>query len=366
MGFSELFRDGILQSVPYSPGKPIEEVQRELGLSHISKLASNENPEGPIPEAVEAIAQAAREINRYPDGGAYDLTHALAKQLGVAPERVMLGNGSNEIVDMLIRALISPGERVVYAHPSFVVYHLTAGIHFECGRPIPLLADDRHDLPAMAEAVDASTKLVFVCNPNNPTGSYNDAEDFRAFMAQIPANVIVAVDEAYVEYVVAEDYPDTLAMLDQYPNLVIIRTFSKIHSLAGVRVGYMVGHAELVAELHKTREPFNVSSVAQAAAMACLENWHVVAGRRARNRAELERMAVALAELDFQVTPSQTNFLLVRHRRPAAELCDALLREGVIVRPMHPFGLGDGAIRISIGLPEENDHALRALKKILK
>ncbi len=366
MDFKKLFRPGILTTRSYTPGRPVEEVQRELGLEKVIKLASNENPEGPLPTVVSAIQKAALGINRYPDASCFELTRKLAGHLGVEPSNLIFGNGSNEVVDILIRALISPGENMVFSHHSFIVYMLTASVHFECGRPIPLASGDKHDLPAMAAAVDAKTKLVIVCNPNNPTGTYNTVEEFRTFLAAIPDNVIVAVDEAYYEYVAAEDYPQTLAMCGDYPNLVLLRTFSKIHSLAGLRIGYGVGHPDLIAELHKTREPFNVNMLSQAAALACIDAWDEVPGRARRNREQLEWMETELGNLGFEVVPSQTNFILVRTPGDAGKLTEALLHKGVIVRPMHAFGLGEGALRISIGLPEENQLCIEALKDIVK
>ncbi len=366
MDFKSLFRPGILATRPYVAGRPIEEVQRELGLPDVIKLASNENPEGPLPEVLAAIRAAAADVNRYPDSSCFELTRALAAHLGVAPESLLLGNGSNEVVDMMIRALVSPGENVVFGHPSFIVYALTTGIHFQTGRAVPLDAQDRHDLPSMAAAVDERTKLVIVCNPNNPTGTYNDDAGFRAFLAALPPRVIVAVDEAYYEYVTAPDYPQTLPLLVAHPNLVVLRTFSKIHSLAGLRLGYAVGHPGLIGELQKTREPFNVNSLAQAAALACLRHWDRIAERAARNRERMEWLAAKLTELGLRVTPSQANFLLVRCPGKAGAITDALLRRGVIVRPMDAFGLGDGALRISVGTPAENARCVAALEGILK
>ncbi len=365
MDLASLFRPGIRSTRPYTPGKPIEEVQRELGLASVVKLASNENPEGPLPAVVEAIERAAREINRYPDAAAFNLTRRLAAHLDVDPRCLILGNGSNEVIDMLIRALVSPGETVVYSERSFIVYGLTTRTHFECGRPVPMGDDDRHDLPAMAAAVDGTTKLMIVCAPNNPTGTYNTADEFRAFLAAVPERVVVAVDEAYYEYVTAADYPQTLPLLKEHPNLVILRTFSKIHSLAGLRVGYGVGSPEVIGEVQKTREPFNVNMISQAAAVACLDNWHEVAGRRDRNRAEREWLAGELARLGFANTPSQTNFLLTRGPGDAAALVQDLLHKGVIVRPMGPWGLDARALRISVGLPAENRRCVAALKEIL-
>jgi histidinol-phosphate aminotransferase len=364
--FQSLFRPGILKTRPYVAGRPIEEVQRELGLDDVIKLASNENPEGPIPEVAEAIHAAVADVNRYPDSSCFTLTQALAKHLGVAPETLLLGNGSNEVVDMLIRALVSPGENVVFGHPSFIVYAIATGVHFESGRAVPLDAHDRHDLPAMAKAVDGRTKLVIVCNPNNPTGTYNDAASFAAFLAALPERVIVALDEAYYEYVTAPDYPQTVPMLAAHPNLVVLRTFSKIHSLAGLRLGYAVGHPELIGELQKTREPFNVNSLAQAGAVACLGHWDRIGERARANRERLEWLAGRLGALGLKVTPSQANFLLVRCPGKAGEITDALLKRGVIVRPMAAFGLGDGALRISVGTPAENARCVAALEEIVR
>jgi len=367
MDFASLFRPGILQTQPYAPGKPVEEVQRELGIQDVVKLASNENPEGPLTAVLAAIERAARDVNRYPDGSCYRLTRAMAEHLGVEPRSLIFGNGSNEVIDILIRALVSPGENFVYSRHSFIVYPLTGAVHFETGRGVPLDADLRHDLPAMAAAVDARTKLVIVCNPNNPTGTYVNRDEFTAFLDALPERVIVALDEAYYECVVADDFPQTVPMLAERPNLVILRTFSKIHSLAGLRVGYGVGHPDLIAQLHRTREPFNVNSLAQAAALACLENWHEVAGRRRRNREQLEWLAGELARLGLRVTPSQTNFLFCRCEGSGKALADALLQRGVIVRPMDAFGLadGEGAVRISVGLPAENQRCITALAAIL-
>jgi histidinol-phosphate aminotransferase len=365
MDFRNLFRPGILENRPYSPGKPIEEVQRELGLDSVVKLASNENPEGPLPEVIEAIVKTARGINRYPDASCYQLTNALATHLDVEPAGLLLGNGSNEVVDILIRALVSPGENVIFSQHSFIVYNLTCKVHFECGIEVPLMEGDKHDLPAMARAVDANTKLVIVCNPNNPTGTYNTATEFGALLASVPPQVIIAVDEAYYEYVVADDYPQTLTLRRDHPNLFILRTFSKVHSLAGLRVGYGIGHPDLVAELQKTREPFNVNSLAQAAALACLQHWDQVAPRVSRNRARMDWLAGKLAELGLEVVISQTNFLLVRCPGHAGEWTRALLQRGVIVRPMAAFGLGEGAMRISVGLEEENERCVAALKEIM-
>ncbi len=368
MDHKQLFRPGILEVRPYAPGKPVKEVQRELGLDDVVKLASNENPEGPLPEVLEAITAVLPEINRYPDGAAWELTGALAAFHGVDRGAILLGNGSNEVLDMLVRGLLSPGENFVYSEHSFIVYGLAGKVHFETGRAVPMREGWVHDLDAMAAAVDAQTKLVIVCNPTNPTGTSVTAAEFDAFLDRIPGHVIVAVDEAYYEYVVAEDYPRTEPMLARRENLVILRTFSKIHSLAGLRIGYGLGHPALMGELQKTREPFNVNMISQAAAIACLQHWDAVEGRVRRNREQLEWMAAELAKLGLDVIPSQTNFLFCTLTgRSGTELSRRLLEQGVIVRPMDAFGLadGEGAVRISVGLPAENQRCIGALQQIL-
>ncbi|HOX26383.1 MAG TPA: histidinol-phosphate transaminase [Candidatus Krumholzibacteria bacterium] len=368
MDLKQLFRAGIREARPYVPGKPVEEVQRELGLADVIKLASNENPEGPLPEVVAALQRAALDVNRYPDGAAFALTRALADHLAVAPEAILLGNGSNEVIDMLVRALVSPGENFVYSEQSFLVYPIIGRVHFDTGRGVPIAPDWRHDLPAMAAAVDERTKLVIICNPNNPTGTYVGAQEFAEFLRRIPPRVIVAIDEAYYEYVTAADFPQTLPLLAQRPNLFVMRTFSKIHSLAGLRVGYGVGHPDLVGELQKTREPFNVNTLSQAGALACLEHWDAVAGRARRNREQLEWLAAELARLGLTVVPSQTNFLFcLAPGRRGQEIARSLLEAGVIVRPLDAFGLPDGAgaLRITVGLPAENRRCVAALARVL-
>jgi histidinol-phosphate aminotransferase len=364
--FDSLFRSGIRSTQPYSPGKPIEEVQRELGLSDIIKLASNEDPEGPHPAVIAGIQKGALEINRYPDGSCHELTKELGSQLGVEPEMIVLGNGSNELLNMIVRALISPGENMVFARPSFVVYDLAAATHFDCGKPVPLDHLDRHDLVAMANAVDDNTKLMMICNPNNPTGTYCSHDEIRNLLDTVPSSVVVVLDEAYFEYAYAEDYPDGVALMADYPNLVVTRTFSKIHALAGLRVGYLVAQPGFTQHLQKTREPFNVNTLAQAAARVALTLPQVVQQRALRNREQGQWLSRELTRLGFEVVPSQANFLFARHTLAAGELCERLLKQGVIIRPMSAFGLGDGAVRITIGLAEENRRCIFALERIFE
>ena len=355
-----------LEAIPtYEPGLTTAEVLARYGLSAAIKLASNESPYPPL-DAVQAVVRGGVEsLNRYPDAYGRVLRAQLAERHHVEIDQVVLGNGSCELILLAGQALLDPATTVVHADPSFAIYpHLAAASGAEA-IAVPLEDDGGHDLMTMAAHVDERTRLVIVCNPNNPTGTYNTLEEFVSFLRAVPKRVVVAVDEAYYEYVTAPDYPQTLSLREEYPNLVALRTFSKIHSLAGLRIGYRIGHADLVTELHKTREPFNVNSLSQAAALACLENWRVVPERALRNERERERLAAHLKALGFRVTPSQANFLLARCDGNAGQLTTALLHKGVIVRPMHAFGLGEGALRISVGLPEENDRCVAALREIL-
>ena len=231
---------------PYQAGKPIEDVQRELGISRVMKLASNEYLEGPFPEAIEAIERELGQLNRYPDPGSYELGHAVAEVYGITPEEVFFGNGNNEILELLIHLLAEPGQEVLYATPSFPIYGLICQTHYKVGRAVPLDANWVHDLPAMAEAVNERTRLVFICNPNNPTGTYVTGEQVASFMDRVPSDVVVVLDEPYVEFVTAEDYADWFSLRDSYPNLVSLRSFSKTYSLAGLRIGYLLGSEEIV------------------------------------------------------------------------------------------------------------------------
>ena len=366
MNFETLARQEILQVRPYVPGKPVEELQRERGLETIIKLASNENPHPPSESVLAVLAHGCRELNRYPDDSAYHLHRALAGQLGVDEARIIIGNGSVEILYLLAQIFVRPGENLVYATPSFVVYDIVARLSPGEGRPVPCDAEFRHDLGAMLARVDARTKLVFVCNPNNPTGTYTRAGELRDFVRALPEDVLVVVDEAYYEYVEAEDYPQTLEWLDAHPNLIVLRTFSKIHSLAGLRVGYGICHPELRALLERGRPPFNVNSLSQAAAVTSLGESARLCGIReenSRGRALLER---ELAAMGCRVLPSQTNFVMAFLPMDAALAYERLLAKGVIVRPMGSFGTDMNAVRISVGLEAENRRLLAAVSDLLQ
>lgn len=344
---------------PYVPGKPIEELQRELGLSRVIKLASNENPLGPSPKALAVLADAAKTLHRYPDGGAFRLRTALAERWKVSLDQVILGNGSDEIIGMLARAFLSPGDEAVMADNTFVIYRME--VTASHGNPVVVpLRDGRHDLAAMARAITPRTKLLFVCNPNNPTGTIVNASEVDALMTAVPEHVIVVFDEAYAEYVRDPQFPDSLGYVRQGRHAIVLRTFSKIYGLAGLRIGYGVTTAEIAGYLNRVRPPFNANSLAQRAALAALSDEEHVAKSRAMNQTEMASVRAGLLALGLQPLPSEANFLYFDVGRDGRLVFEALLREGVIVR--HIEG---NYLRVTIGLPEENRQFLQALKQVL-
>lgn len=351
---------------PYQAGKPIEDVKRELGIPRVVKLASNEYPEGPFPEALAAIEKELSQLNRYPDPGCFELTQAVSEVYGLRPDEVFFGNGNNEILELLIHLLAQPGEEVLYATPSFPIYGLICQTHYRVGKAVPLDEQWVHDLPAMAEEVNEKTRLIFVCNPNNPTGSYVTLDQVASFLDKIPGDVVVVLDEPYVEFVTASDYADWFALREDHPNLVSLRSFSKSYSLAGLRVGYLLGSEEIVGLLHRVRQPFNVNRVAQAAAAASIRARERVAARREENRARMDRLRKGMEELGVEVLPSQTNFYLAMVREVVPGLFERLLKQGVIVRPMQPFGMPDRSFRVNTGTDEENEFFLVALARVLR
>ncbi len=344
---------------PYVPGKPIEELQRELGLSRVIKLASNENPLGPSPKALAVLADASKTLHRYPDGGGFRLRTALADRWKVSLDQVILGNGSDEIIGLLARAFLSPGDEAVMADNTFVIYKMeVTAVH---GVPvIAPLKDGRHDLAAMAKAITPRTKLLFVCNPNNPTGTMVSAAEIDALMAKVPAHAIVVFDEAYCEYARDPQFPDSLGYVRRGRNAIVLRTFSKIYGLAGLRIGYGVTTAEIAGYLNRVRPPFNANSLAQRAALAALGDEEHVAKSRAMNQTEMAGVRAGLIALGLQPLPSEANFLYFDAGHDGRIVFEALLREGVIVR--HIEG---NHIRVTIGLPEENRQFLQALKQVL-
>jgi histidinol-phosphate aminotransferase len=345
---------------PYQPGKPIEELERELGIQGAIKLASNENPIGPSPKALAAARDAAANVNRYPDDGCFALRRRLATHLGVEPDEIVLGVGCDEILALVANTFLGIGDEAVYAWPSFAMYPIVVKVTGATPVPVPLTTDLVHDLDAMAAAVTPRTRVVFLCNPNNPTGTTVGAAAFDRFVERLPDSVILAVDEAYYEYATRSDFPRSLDWIRRRPGTVVLRTFSKIYGLAGLRVGYGIASAETIGFLHRLRHPFNVNLVAQAAALAALDDTEHVAHSRCVNDAGLAYLTKELTALGIEVWPSETNFVLAK-AGPGTH--DALLREGVIVRPMAGFGLPEH-VRISIGLPEENERLVKTLRRL--
>ena len=358
--WESLANEPILDLEPYQPGKPIEEVERELGVKGAVKLASNENPFPPPPGVLEALRHALEGLNRYPDGSGYYLRTALAHRHGVAPDAIVLGNGSNELLELVARTFVRPGEEVVFPHPSFIVYpsivQSVGGI-----RVVVTLKDYRVDLKTMARAVTPLTKLVFIANPNNPTGTIVTADEVEEFLAGIPDRVIVVFDEAYVDFAEGPDFPDSLGYLRQGRRVVVLRTFSKVASLAGLRVGYAVADPECITLVNRIRQPFNVNSLAQVAALAALEEESHARAAVDAVRAGVKTLSQGFEALGLRYVPTRANFILVELPH-AQRVYRDLLKAGVIVRPMTPFGL-ERALRISVGTPEENERLLEALRQ---
>lgn len=352
----------ILDVKPYQPGRPIDEVKRDLGLSEVIKLASNENPFPPSPRVVQAIVDGIKDINRYPDGGCYYLRQVLAAHLGVNGAQLIFGNGSDEVIIMAIRAFVEPGDGIIVSHPSFAVYTIGAKIAGAQLTVVPMNSF-RHDLTAVAGAVTERTKIIFLDNPGNPSGSFITERELRMFLNSVSRDVMVFLDEAYYEYGCRKPgYPQSIALLEDYPNLVIARTFSKMYGLAGLRIGYGIAATPMIEILDRVREPFNVNSLAQQAAIACLEDQEFYDKTLAVIDEEREKMGLDLDRLGLTVVPSATNFILADAHRPAAGLSEALQRRGVIVRDMTAWGL-ETFIRITIGRPEENQMCLSALRE---
>ncbi|MFZ5802991.1 MAG: histidinol-phosphate transaminase [Candidatus Omnitrophota bacterium] len=362
---SGLFKNHIQSIHPYEPGKPIKEVERELGLKRVIKLASNENPLGPSGKAVRAMRRALRETNLYPEGSCFYLATKLAAKLDLPRDRILFGNGSNEIIELLARGFVSEGDEVLSSEISFLVYPILTQV---CGGKyvsVPM-KDHRYDLEGILRAVTPRTRLIFIANPNNPTGTYVTAAELDGFLARVPDHVIVCLDEAYVDFVNAGDFPDAVEMIKRgRENLVVLRTFSKSYGLAGLRIGYGLAHPSIIGYLSKIRQPFNVNSLAQTAAAAALEdnfflwrtrtlvNW----GRRYLYK-RFQRMGIRFLD-------SQANFVLIDTERDGEKIYQALLRKGVIVRPMSAYGLPSW-LRVTVGRRGQNAFFIRQLKLVLR
>jgi histidinol-phosphate aminotransferase len=353
-----------IQGLPvYVPGKPVEEVERELKI-HAIKLASNENALGPSPKAMEAIRRAAGEAHRYPDGGAHVLREKLGELRGVTPEQIFIGMGSSEIIDLASRVLLGEGLQGITSEGSYAPFSVAILMNRGELRRVPL-RDYGYDLDALADAITPRTRIIYIANPNNPTGTAFGAAEFGKFLARVREDICVVLDEAYFHYAARPDMPRSNELFREHPNLLVLRTFSKVYGLAGARVGYGVGDKTLVTAMNKLRTPFNVSGLAQAAALAAIEDKEHVKRCVEDNARERTKLVAALQEMGLRAIPSETNFVFVDLGVEAAPLCEELLHRGVIIRPLGWMGLPK-AIRISIGTREENEKCLEEMRAVLR
>jgi len=367
--FSKLAQPGVRDLKPYIPGKPVSELQRELGLDKVVKLASNENPLGPSPIVKQAVSEAIDEQARYPDASGFALKQILAKKHHVDPNQITLGNGSNDVLVFLAQAFLTSEHNAVFSQYSFAVYPIATQAVNAKAKIAPANSKTHaqplgHDLKAMAELIDENTRLIFIANPNNPTGTWLESKTLENFISQVPDTALVVIDEAYTEYVKQQDIPDSSLWLSKYPNLVVTRTFAKAYGLAGFRVGYALSHPQIADLLNRIRPPFNVNSLALVAAETALGDTKHLQQVIDLNEQGKQYLSAELAKLGLTVIPSATNFLLVDFGKNVSELNQQLLQAGVIVRPVANYGL-DNYLRISIGLPEENEFFINALKGIL-
>jgi histidinol-phosphate aminotransferase len=359
----KLTTKGIESLIPYPPGKPIEELERELGISGSIKIASNENPLGPSPLAVRAIIDNAGKINRYPDGSAYYLKSKLADIYNISLNRIIIGNGSNELLELIIRSFLSQGEEVIQAFPTFLFYEkIVTGAG---GKLISVpLKDFKIDLYAILRAITPDTKLIFINNPNNPTGSALSIGEMKDFLRSLPGDIVIVLDEAYIEFVTDKNTANGLEFLQDYPRLILLRTFSKLYGLAGLRIGYGFSSDEIIDYMNRVRQPFNANLLAQVAATAALDDKTFVSETLKVVREGLTYLFEELGNLGIEYRPTQTNFFLIKSPLGGKKTFELMLREGVIIRSMESFGLKD-YIRINVGLPEENERFIETLKKVL-
>ncbi len=360
MDWDALIREEVKPLVPYAPGLRVSEVRERSGRERIVKLSSNESPYGPFPSAIRAMQEVLPRLNRYPDGGARSLRERLADKFAVDKANISLAAGSNELLRLIAEARISPGDEVVFAWPRFIVYPAVTQIFGGTAVRVPLSADEVHDLDAMADAVTEKTKIVFLCNPNNPTGTMYRGNEFARFLERVPESVPIVVDEAYYEYVTDDDYPRTLDYFDPNGRIVVLRTFSKIYSLAGLRVGYGIVPTALARAIDQVREPFNVSSVGQVAAYYSLADEAEVERRRRENQEQKAYLYSCFDRLGVKYVLSETNFVWVKTERPV-EVFEALLQEGIIVRAFGPTP----ALRVGVGTPEETRMACEAFEAVV-
>jgi len=367
--FEQLAAHGVCGLTPYTPGKPMEELERDYGITGSLKLASNENPLGPPASALTAIRGVLAKLALYPDGSGFYLKRRLADQFAIDPGCITLGNGSNEVLVLLAETFLTADVEAVYDQHAFIVYRLAVQAADARPREVPSNSADHpqpygHDLDAFAAALTGRTRLVFLANPNNPTGTWVTSEQLHAFLKRVPQHVIVVVDEAYGEYVDRDDYPDTASWLTEFPNLVITRTFSKIYGLAGLRIGYALSHPHVAELLNRVRQPFNTNSLAQVAAAAALDDHDFRVRSRGLNLDGLRQLTEGFTACGFTVSPSIGNFVLVDIGRPAGPLYEMLLRAGIIVRPVANYGLPNH-LRVTVGLPEQNERLLATVRNNL-
>ena len=356
---------GVQKLAPYVPGKPAEELARELGLplESIVKLASNENPLGPSPKVLAAVSAALPEITRYPDGNGFVLKQAIAEKFAVPQERITLGNGSNDILELVARAWLAPGLNAVFSQHAFAVYPIaTLAVGAEC-REIPA-KDYGHDLDAMLAAIDENTRVVFIANPNNPTGTWFDQATLADFLAKVPEHVLVVLDEAYIEYAEPGELPNGLSFVNQFANLIVSRTLSKAYGLAALRIGFAVSSAQVANVLNRIRQPFNVNSLALTAAVAALSDTEYLEKSRTLNQQGLQQLQSAFERLNLQYIESRGNFIAVDFARDAAPINQALLEQGVIVRPVAGYAMPT-FLRISVGTQAENARFIEVLEQVL-
>jgi len=355
--------ENILEIQPYKPGKPLEELEREYGISGSIKLASNENPLGPSPLAVQAIQAALSGLNRYPDGGGYELVNKISEKLGIEPGTVVLGNGSDEIIGMLARAFLGPGDEVILPYPTFLMYDIMVRISGATSVPVSLRSL-QVDLDDIYDKITSKTRMIFICNPNNPTGTGISGDDFERFFKKIPDNIVVVMDEAYIEFVRDKNIANSLKYFGKNRALVALRTFSKVYGLAGLRIGYGIMPEEIALILNRVRPPFNTNSLAQIAAKAALDDDLFLSKTINLVHEGLDFLYDALARLKLEHFPTQTNFFLINVRQRAADVFERLLSRGIIVRDMTSYGYPE-YIRINVGLPEENARFIEALEEVL-
>jgi histidinol-phosphate aminotransferase len=359
----ELIRKSVLNIKPYVAGKPIEETKRQLGLKDVIKLASNENPLGASPRALGAIKKCLSGINRYPDAQGFYLKKRLARYFGIVAENFVLGNGSDELIDVVIKTFLEADENIVTSDSTFLEYEIIAQVNERKIKKAPLRYF-KYDLGAMLKLVDKKTKLVFIANPNNPTGTYVTKHEVADFLNALPEKVVVVFDEAYNTFIDVDDYPDTLSYLKRKKRIIVLRTFSKAYGLAGLRLGYCIAAAELVSYMERVRQPFNVNSLAQAAGLAALDDEKFLKKTRRLTLAGKDFIYQELSKMGLGYLPSVTNFILVDVGRDSLEMFKAMLKFGVIVRDMEQYGLAN-FIRVTIGTPKENERFIRVLRKVI-